>query len=453
MSDEVNVDQAEAGDRDIEARLDVDARKAEAEAQRAEVAAAQAAAEAREWSSLGAKQARDADRAKSVAEARGAAIDSQQKVIDSLVPNLAGASRGSTTTSGTTLFTTLLTERGVRRAAKALVADVYDELVSGAPLLLITEEDLASSDAAHLSVVTGFLRALSQIDRVIGGEATGEGNLASVAPVGGAAVAAALPPVLSLLSADRSLSGGDASIDSALTVATVARELHNHGIEVILDRFRLLDGDAEILAQEKLVLERRDALNDRRILESIKRDEADRRCTDAQAMIDELTRTLASKDLEMERKPGLQEELAGAMRNRDTHLKESLTSAALVEHAIGLLERVDAFLAAIRTTSDGSSQSPLVAALLRELVHPTAPRPDPAVPMVMFVRATSGSVSQLVEDRPFLFKDRFEAIAGVTIAYWLVSVASGQLVLSGAHTGTARITGTVGKSFTISDID
>lgn len=428
-----------------------EARKLEAEANKAATDAALAEAEIREWNSAAARRARTAGHDKAVADARAAATDAPTKALESLTSGLTGLERGTTTVGDTPLFTTVLTQRSLAAAATNVVTEVKPALVEGSPVLIVTDEDQASSDAAYLLVTTGLDQIQATIEDALGKMNTPkklEGMGVGVA----AAAAAVLPPILSGLTSNRSLTGSTSSIDPALTVASVTSGLRKQGIDVIIDDFRVLDASSRIIELEKGVREHRTQLNDELVKRTAERDLADQQRGDAQLMIDELTKHLATPDLEAGARTRLEGELRNAKNNRDKHLQTSLAASTFVEHAVAVLEKTDTFLTAIRAVPDGGSRSQVVSAMLREIVHGASDQVGPSAPRVVFLRATGGSISQLVDDRPFLFKDRFHAIGNATIAFWVLDVSTNMIVAAGACNGGAQIKGKVGDSFTISEL-
>jgi hypothetical protein len=63
------------------------------------------------------------------------------------------------------------------------------------------------------------------------------------------------------------------------------------------------------------------------------------------------------------------------------------------------------------------------------------------------VKGCGGSSAQLVNDKPFWFKDEFSVVASMGISYLLVNAENGRVAAAGVRSATVAITGKIGGDF------
>jgi len=431
---------------DLARKARADADKAEAEARAARVAADRAEQEQREWNGELARRQREADARKSIAEADRSEVEGRQAEIAGLVPDLGKVDRGETTLAGEqTMFASVLAHRALISAASTLVSDIEERLAEDhkEPVLITDDPDLVRSDAAYGEVNEGIERLIAAADKLLPKPPAGPAHRAIPALAAGAAVAAAVPSVVSLLAARRSISSYSTSVDTTAAVAQVAGELAKERA-VRIDEFRRVP-NAPILTREKYLQERRAELVREKQAREEDRIQHDALRASAQEEVDTLRKQLDALTRDKPDYKHISGELKRARQERDDAV-HATKDAALVVGLIGdLLAAIDAFSASIHAVPGGEGRSPLMVAALRQELHG-----EPAtVSRVLFVSACGGSATQLFSDRPLWSKDKYEIVASVSVSYWLLDTSSDCIVAAGVASGTARLTGSVGATFSI----
>ncbi|MGV8977232.1 MAG: hypothetical protein ACOH17_04240 [Cellulomonas sp.] len=364
--------------------------KALAEAAKAQSDADKAAKENAEWDSDLAKRQREAEARSAIAKADKETADSKLGQASALLPDLSKVSLGETTMTGDQpLFGSALAARALE-AASHLVADKVRAVLRSAAVLVTTETELATSDAQYEEVTSGLVALAEAADAVLAAPPNGE-NLLGVtmgpAAVGGA-LATAVPAVLSLLSARRSIqtksvSGDDAAAAMSVSGALVGTEPRG---TVVHDDFR----------------------------------------------------TLAAGELHTD---------LAAVRDRRRKL-DALPSggddqqASRKASASALVTVIDAYLTSISVVPDGGKRSPLVTAMLREVLHG-----DNGIQYALLVKGRGGDAGQLINDRPLWFNDKFSTIASMSVSYLLVDTSTGGVVAGGTESATCAVHGKIGDDF------
>jgi hypothetical protein len=374
-----------------------EARKAKWDADAAETAAKKAAREEAEASSAAAAARREAIAEKDAAAAR-------REQVAALIPDFSKIERGELKVAGDEPTAgTPVAGRALQQAAELVKKEVIETTGTDDWSVLITSDaDLAGSDAAYHSTLAGLTRletwARSVLNSTadVGAVAAGEG--VPVAPIAGA-VAAAVPGLLSLLSAHRTVTSGKVTIDDITAAAAVAGVLKggNTKRKVFHDTIRPLPSGGEISTKVDGLYQLRSQLIERKV-------------------------TLES------RKPA-----------DGTDPSDDLTAAIALVAKVS--ESIEESLGKLVAVPDGATRSPLAAAILREGLH------KGAINYVLFVKAQSASGLQLVNDKPLWAKDTFAVIAAASISWILVDAAGGDVLDANVTTGTAQATGKVGERF------
>jgi hypothetical protein len=348
----------------------------------------------------------DADTAKKAAEAAKAAADARAAEIagkraeeemvqwrettqrdkwPTLVPDLSKVQLGTTSVAG---------DQAVRGSALALraledaagkVAEVVVGLRPTGAVFITDDVDLAGGEAAHRSVRTGLDRLARTAERLLAAVPPPRQELVPVLALG-AVVAQAVPALMGLASAKRTVTTAAVPADDLASAASVTGALLAAGVPVLHDDFRMPTAP-RLEAALTTLTEKRDEVADR----------ADLLGDDREADRDQLRSFVAS---------------------------------------------VDAFLTAITTVPSGGSRSPWADACLRDALH------DESVEYVVLVKGAAGSTTQLVNDRP-VGDDDVSLIADVSITYLVLRLADNRLVAAGAAAGTATMTGKIGRELRV----
>lgn len=321
---------------------------------------------------------KEAEVAKARSEAETAGIALEKERLNTLLPDLSKVDRGSLESSKSSdppLFGSVLAQRALGVVAKEVADLAIKAIGNGEMRVLITgDPELALSDALYRDVMTALEQLIDAADSALKSTTPTSTHarlafdpeqsllerdparplVAGLAGTAVSAVAAALPAVLSLFSAHRTISSATQSASDLAGAAAVAGALLNAkpaDLTVTHDDFRLLpDGP---------VYKRLGELSDRRA-------------------------SLAARKLELE----------------DSDPKNAkLTTAPIAS----MISGIDAFIASLTATPKGATRSPLATAALREQLHPQqdTPQGDPKpFTHVLLVKSEGGSAQQVIDDRP-----------------------------------------------------
>jgi len=445
------------GNDDATRRLaDAHAAKAEADARAAQSAADKAERENADWNDEANRRERAAKSEQSIAEAEKAAGDARRSEITALVPDLTAVEKGETTFTGDRpMFSSVLAHRALTQAVAVLVEAI--PATAGWRILITDDPDLVTSDASYVEVGTGLAQLTAAANALLlPAAAAPGGDLADAAAPGGdladaaapavlSAIAAAVPGVLSLLAARRSIRSAPMTVDTAATTALTAGRLAAKSAHVTIDEFRLVP-DGRIVALETELRIKRSLLVQDRSTRDAERSAVDATRAVAQSRADALTKRIdgAAAGVDTE----ANEATLARVRQEIAELtRQHRDLAARIALLDDLITAVAGFTTAMHTVPSGANRSPFTIAALREGLRAT-PANTPFT-HVLFVQATTGSVDQLFTDAPLWSKDRFHAIGSVSVAYWLLDPATSEIVTGGVATGTAQLKGKVGDSFTI----
>jgi hypothetical protein len=103
-----------------------------------------------------------------------------------------------------------------------------------------------------------------------------------------------------------------------------------------------------------------------------------------------------------------------------------------------LLVAIDQFIGVLTAVPEGANRSMLTTAVLREGLHAEPPT------FALLVKASGTASTQLVDDRPLMFKDRFSVLTTTSVTYLLVRPGDGRLLAAGTATGSATLRGRIG---------
>ena len=144
--------------------------------------------------------------------------------------------------------------------------------------------------------------------------------------------------------------------------------------------------------------------------------------------------------------PDLAKDLEAILKDIALLNRQATDAALRIGLTDSLVSSIDTFGAAIRIVPDGARRSAIATAALHEFLH----KPQPAngtteqISHILLVKAQPGQAQQLIDDRPFWFKDTFSTMVDVSVTYVLIEAPSSHLVASGTLTGTAKARGKIG---------
>jgi hypothetical protein len=381
--------------------------QAVADREAAELARDQARAELDEWKASAADRKRTADLA-----AQGTQFDNLtklQSVAKDMVPDLQEVKRGELTSAeGKVGFSTLLKVKAladaadrVRQAVKGDGKDKYRVFVTADPLLL-------QRDAMRKGLTDRLSRLAEVLEGFLGASPDSGPKVETFDPVSAVVAAAtglskAIPGVLSLFAAHRTLTVQDLTVEDAEAVAAVAGSLASAevGERVVIDSFRFLESDPPPEnGKASAVLAARDRLQ--------------------KALID-LQKALAVEKV----KP-----------------KEE-ADAAWIAAAEAIAAVARDTLDAADTIPSGGTMSPLTAAVAVEHIRLGDYQ------YVLLVQEAGASVVELASDRALAMKDPIHVVGTVALAYQLIDPQDSHVIAAGVEAGHAEVIGRLGSKIEI----
>ena len=339
------------------------------------------------------------------------ATKARREEVSALVPDFNKVTPGSLTTSseGKPAAGTGVASQALKRAGMAIGTSFVAATKGNRVVLVTTEIDLVTSDGVYVNVHAELARLERQASEALADalsfsqltqDPRGPGHVASLyGPAVGGAIAAAVPGILSLFSARRTVTSGTDTVDDFAAAAVTAGALRRKA-----PLTRVIHDDMRLVATPKVggLLDRLSRLQEQRsALEGRKR------------TLDAMSAT-------------------GGNPEPTAELALVTTSAA----------EIDAFLQAIAAAPAGT-RSPLTIALLREGLH------DHTFTHVLAVKAHSASSMQVVNDKPLWFKDTFAVVGVASITWMLLDASSGDVIDAGIATETAQANGKIGSTFTL----
>jgi hypothetical protein len=321
------------------------------------------------------------------AKAEAEATVARNDMWKGLVPDLKDLDLGRTEVTGDGVLLGGSLSLLALEAAAEKIAKAVEGKLVDQSVLVTSELDLAGADAAHHGVSSGVDELNLAADQLLAALGGVQESLALMSLLTVAAQVA--PAVLRAASARRTLSVRATTADDLAAATAVMGALLNAKTapQVWHDDFRLLPADSSI--ETNLA-------------------------------------SLTGKKFQLLR---LAETLDGAP-------KETVKSFAA---------GVDAFLGEIAKVPEGARRSALANARIKEFLH------TPQITHVLLVKGVAGSASQLVNDRPFWFKDKFSVLATAGITYVLVEKVTGQAVAAGSASGAGVAHGEIGERLKINE--
>lgn len=316
-----------------------------------------------------------------------ARFELEEKKLKAAIPDFSTVSGGSLTVDQQVpMFGALLATHALKAAvSQAVTAIAVIVKPKESPRVLVTTKaELIDADAAYADVDQGLDELNEQA-----GAALASADNKGFAPGAWQLIAGALPGVLSLLSAKRTVKSFEAKADNAAAAHLVASGLAAEGAHVLLDDFRTLPRTPTAL-QAKLV-------------------------------------SLRAK----------------------RHQLQTLRQQKSGEEASGLTSLVgliDAFLTRISIAEAG--RSPLSEALRWACLHE-----GDKVAFVILVNARPGSTTQSVDDRPLMMADLFSTVTTMGVEWTLIDAGSSLVKGGGATEGIMALHGKLGSGIVFRPIE
>ena len=396
---------------------------------KAAVEAAKAEIELAEFNSPSARRQREAERQRAIAEA-------EQHAIAALVPDL---SKVTASTLDTTGATHPLAGPGLTFGAiGAVVEDVVSKVVLPAHvtgILVTSDPDLVSASVVHAEASSG-LKALTEaadtmLAQTMPPKVTApsiETRMATGAIALGSALATVTPHVLSLLSAQRTVTTGATAPGDLAISAAVAGALAGtlpDDVPVLHDSFRTVTDGPTLVALE--------AMNERRRLLAERRLALNKPA--AKTRVNDLLDQIAAK-LDAGKEKADVEEAGQESAKPDPEL------AAKLDAIDALAAQIDAFAIALRTIPAGATHSPLATAMLHDVIA------SGEISHALLVKAEPGGWTRLESKKPLWFADRFSMAVEANVTYLLIETASSRVIDGGTATATLSAKGEIGDEIT-----
>jgi hypothetical protein len=393
-----------------------------------------------------------ADAAKAQAEADLEAAKARREQLAGLIPDLSQVT-GKTleVKEGPPLRAAFLTYHALRNVAEAIAMDIGTALAEGSWRVLVTgDSDLASADAVHREVSTGLRQLIATANKLVE-EFTKPEDVVTIAgfPLTDAiaALAGAVPAVLSLLSAHRTVSTAPATVTDLAAAAAVAGAVATKrpGGNIVHDDFRLVPGGG-VFGLTDTLSEKRQILLGFKLKFADDKATSEAQHTAAEAIRAELAKALAaagtspSADL-IHRLEVAEQNVVLLART----LKTVAVRLAMVDSVIG---SIDTYVAAIRAVPQGAHRSPLATAALYDLLHPAEASTE-RFTHVLLVKSEGGQAEQVTSKRPLWWRDRFSVVVDVSVTYLLVGVPHSGILAAGTVTRTAAVQGKIGGRFAV----
>jgi hypothetical protein len=442
--------EAEGAKPDPEKAL-ADAEKTRAETAKALADARSAAAKAeaderaeQEARSASARQEREATAQKATQEANRDAAAARREQLAALVPDFGAVKDGTLSVEGEAPFAPALVQRAIGSAAAKVVADIVKAGISGDAKVLVTSEaDLATSDAAYFEVIDGLVQLQGTATKLLD-ELSGKARTRTTGtPLDLVAVlAGALPGLLSLFAAKRSVKTAEAAVSDLAAGAATAGALKRErpGWTIVHDDVRLLKrGD---------VGAKLDALNgSRQELTGYKLQLEDAKTRKATQLVDKRAEEAKAK-AHLEKAAEAEKEQAAKDLARISDEAEQMDLAvAAYALRIGLIDSVcaaiDTFTSELLKVPPGDTRSPLARAMLRQGLHGNPRQFD----HVLLVKGAGGSTTQTVDDKPLFFKDQLSVLATVAITYVFLEAENSGILAAGSQAASVTMYGKLGEKF------
>ena len=396
-----------------------------------------------------------AEVAKTEAEARSAQAKADKEIADArrdqltaLIPDLSKVKASTLDVKdGPAMGGTVLTYRALAKAAAQVAGRIPGRDREDTRLLITSDPDLASSDAVYQDVNAGLEQLHEMTDRLL---VVLEADTVRkfIDPTGlVTALAGAMPAVLSLFSAQRTVRTSAATVTDLAAAAAVAGALtaaDGARLAVVHDDFRLTL-TSTVRDNAAALTTKRQQLASRKILLEDGRSRAAADLATAQAELKRLEKLYADADTDA-RRAELEPKVKAAGDDVADLTKANSEATVRLTMIESVTSAIDTFNTAIRAVPAAGGRSPIATAALYENLHTGADR----FTHVLLVKAEPGQAQQTTQDRPLWFKDRFTTIVDVNLLFMLLGTRASTIVAAGTVTATAQTHGTIGETATTS---
>lgn len=397
-------------------KLRIEREKLQAEALSATTRAAKEAREEREAAEPSATAEREALRRQKIAEAEKAVATAQREQMAALVPDFKDVGRGTLENkSEKPMFEAVLGQRALSNAALdvATVVRTCLDPAQGKRVLVTDDAELTVSDATYQDIHASLKQLTEAAQEALaepeaaagGGEATPEGEGFAPPLAAMSAVAGAIPALLGVFSARRTLMGNElAKDDLAASAAVVGAILAIEGTAPALvhDHVRLLDEEGDTAKKHGALVA--------------------------------LRRRLGTLQM------GLEAEKGETPASDKAALKMLSVRLGRITTACSA---IDQFTASAVAIPEGANRSPLSIAATRDELH------TGHFSHILLVKAAGGSVHQTIDDKPFLAKDKVSILAAASITLMLIDASTNSIVAADTAGGTATAHGKIGDRLQI----
>ena len=449
---------AEAAKTQAEAdKASAEAVKTLAEAEKARAEAAKAQADLDDLRTPAAVLAKESEHRQSAAEADLAASTARRTSLGALLPDLSSVPASKLDVTGDQLlWAPVAAHRALEKAAEEIKKRLADALPAQGPTVLVTTDaDLVRAETAYQEVTTGITqlttaagKVLEELDRK-----PDSVNDASLSPVSDAiaAIAAALPGVLSMFTADRRVTSKAQSVSDHAAVAAVIGALDP------LDASRSFAHATFRLLRASNVYQDLTALND--TVETVKArkigiDHEKNAATTAlsigqkeldEALAEEAKRAKAGEPVDSALSARIDSvaQRIDAAKDQIADLESKLTYIEM------LLGSTGGFLEVIKQPSESGGRSPLDVAVIHERLHKSVDDGTSEFSHVLLLTVEGGSGYQSISNRPLWFQDKFSTSVDVSLSFMLLHTASNAIRASGVVTRTASAYGNIGAKMTV----
>lgn len=437
------------------AKAEAEAAKAKADAAKAEADAAKAAADARkaeqesaDHDTAAATKAREAESLKKAAEADKDAAAARLSQLEALVPDLSSVKDSTLDVKdGPALWTSFLLGRAVNTAGQAVAEKVTGSELKTGRVLVTSDSDLATADAVYQDVTAGLEQLVTAAKGVLDRtrpEAMDEAvRTAAATPVGAAleaagAIGGAIPAVLSLLSAQRTLDSAEVTASDLAAVAAVAGAMSQNGsLRVVHDNFRLTPSGG-VYDRYDSVGTARQQLIARKITLGDRKSDIQAELASAQAEFETLKGSTPAPPNHAQQIEAAKRRIAGAQALLD----EVENRAAVVD---SVLTAIDAFMSTVRAIPAGARRSPLATAALHAELHGATP----SFTHVLLVKTQAGQAQQMLDNQPLWLRDKFSTAVEIGITFILIETKSSEIVVAGTESSVKSARGKIGDSPTL----
>lgn len=417
------------------------------------------------------KAAAEADKAETDAEK--AADDAVQARLTGILPDVSKVERGSLEVTGDSpVFSAALGYRAMRAAAASVANEMSN--LGEARVLVTSDPDLATSTSTYLEVVAGLQALVDAGEAAMGdddpckgleGQPTQMLGVAATATVGAInAISAALPGVLSLFAARRSVTTKPVTTSHLGACAEVIRAMgrQQKGGKFFHDGFRIARaGHVYRLAERVSVL--RNQLGGRVLDLTRQHVIAQDALRSAEAAVAAAEKALKEGEQDQE---NLRKALAEAKDAVLVAQARSDVLAASKSLCEGTLSTIDKTMTALHAVP-ANGRSMLSTASLLESVYPNLAPADESIEVlghvfqqqpapetfnyILLIKAEGGQATQLLDDKPLMLNDKVSSYVDVTLQYMLIDTSSSRVTESGVASGAAQLHGTIGSELEVAE--